>query len=104
MGVLRRVFNRRTMRHKTPRTRLDDSANAAFQNFDGQPHLSIKQKSVVLLKSLASELGLTPSARSKVAAVPTKQDDPYVELKKRREARLADAKKRVETKKVKNKE
>jgi len=73
---------------RTPRSKV----------FTPNPHLAIKQKSVALLKSLACELGLTPASRSRVSVVLTKMDDPYEQLKKRRQARLAEAKKRAKAK------
>jgi len=62
-------------------------------------YLAIKQKSFAILKSLAVELGLTPSSRSRVSVVPTKPDDPYKKLKDARAARLADAKRKAKSKK-----
>ena len=64
------------------------------------PYLGIKTKSFAILKSLACELGLTPSSRSRVSVVPTKAEDPYTELKKRRVASLAKAKRKAKTKNV----
>jgi len=53
------------------------------------PYLAIQRKSFAIMKSLAGELGLTPSSRSRVTPAPTKGDDPYTKLKEQRAARLA---------------
>jgi len=53
------------------------------------PYLNIKRKSFVIMKTLATELGLTPSSRSRVSATPPKPEDPYKQLKEARAARLA---------------
>lgn len=55
------------------------------------PYLSIQHRSLYLLKSLASELGLSPSSRSRVVAIPTKKGDKYEQLKNERAARKAKA-------------
>ncbi len=55
------------------------------------PYLLIQQKSISLLKSLASELGLTPVSRGRVSVNPVPADDRYAKLKAERQARLADA-------------
>jgi len=66
------------------------------------PYLAIKVKSFAVLKSLAVELGLTPSSRSRISVVPTNQDDPYKKLKDARAARLADAQAKANLKYKKN--
>ena len=53
------------------------------------PYLSIQNKSLSMMKSFAAELGITPSSRSGITKVPTKQEDPMAALKKRRAERLA---------------
>jgi len=66
------------------------------------PYLLIQQKSISLLKSLASELGLTPVSRGRVSVNPVPADDPYAKLKAEREARLADAQAKAKRKAGKN--
>lgn len=39
------------------------------------PYVSIAQKSLQLMKNLASEFGLTPAARSRISLGPPEQDD-----------------------------
>jgi len=64
---------------------LESPKGYPFQN----PYLNIKRKSFLIMKTLATELGLTPSSRSRVSATPAKPDDPYKQLKEARAARLA---------------
>jgi len=59
------------------------------------PFLSIKRKSIQVLKGLASELGLSPASRSRVTAAPTKPtEDGYTKLKADRANRLVEAQER----------
>ncbi len=68
------------------------------------PYISMKRESSRIMKSLESELGFSPTSRTKVAAVPTKpDDDKYAQLKKERAARLIQAQQRFKKARPKTK-
>ena len=67
------------------------------------PHLQILNQSLMLMKSFAKELGITPASRSRVTVKPIPVDDPYTKLKAERQARVDKIKEEVKAKTKKKK-
>ena len=68
------------------------------------PYISMKRESSRILKTLESELGFSPTSRTKVAATPTTPDnDKYKKLKEARAASLIAAQERFKKQQTKRK-